>query len=140
MDFSLHRSIPVVDLEMPLALVGAKVIRPVRVRILAAVDAGKRGQDEMPDPQEKARGGGHDATPAKKLSLWLLSSAGVPQARFAERCEIAVREISLCFKRLIGRGGEIRTPDPLVPNQMRYQTALRPDGLCRVISSLFKPR
>ena len=27
----------------------------------------------------------------------------------------------------IGRGGGIRTPDPLVPNQMRYQTALRPD-------------
>jgi hypothetical protein len=26
-----------------------------------------------------------------------------------------------------GRGGEIRTPDPLVPNQMRYQAALRPD-------------
>ena len=25
-----------------------------------------------------------------------------------------------------GRGGGIRTPDPLVPNQMRYQTALRP--------------
>ena len=29
--------------------------------------------------------------------------------------------------KIIGRGGEIRTPDPLVPNQMRYQTALRPD-------------
>ncbi len=27
----------------------------------------------------------------------------------------------------IGRGGEIRTPDPLVPNQLRYQTALHPD-------------
>ena len=27
-----------------------------------------------------------------------------------------------------GRGGGIRTPDPLVPNQMRYQAALRPDG------------
>jgi hypothetical protein len=27
-----------------------------------------------------------------------------------------------------GRGGGIRTPDPLVPNQMRYQTALRPDS------------
>ena len=27
-----------------------------------------------------------------------------------------------CFKN--GRSGEIRTPDPLVPNQMRYQTAL----------------
>ncbi len=27
---------------------------------------------------------------------------------------------------LNGRGGVIRTPDPLVPNQMRYQAALRP--------------
>ena len=27
-----------------------------------------------------------------------------------------------------GRGGEIRTPDPLLPKQMRYQTALRPDA------------
>ena len=26
-----------------------------------------------------------------------------------------------------GRGDRIRTYDPLVPNQMRYQTALRPD-------------
>jgi hypothetical protein len=32
-------------------------------------------------------------------------------------------------KDLLGRGGGIRTPDPLVPNQMRYQTALRPDFL-----------
>lgn len=28
-----------------------------------------------------------------------------------------------------GRGGGIRTPDPLLPKQMRYQTALRPDAL-----------
>ena len=28
---------------------------------------------------------------------------------------------------LNGRGDRIRTYDPLVPNQMRYQTALRPD-------------
>ena len=27
-----------------------------------------------------------------------------------------------------GRGGGIRTPDPLLPKQMRYQAALRPDG------------
>ena len=27
----------------------------------------------------------------------------------------------------IGRGERIRTFDPLVPNQMRYQAALRPD-------------
>ena len=32
-------------------------------------------------------------------------------------------------KDVVGRGGGIRTPDPLVPNQMRYQTALRPDYL-----------
>ena len=28
---------------------------------------------------------------------------------------------------LCGRGDRIRTYDPLVPNQMRYQTALRPE-------------
>ena len=27
-----------------------------------------------------------------------------------------------------GRGERIRTFDPLVPNQMRYQAALRPDS------------
>jgi hypothetical protein len=27
-----------------------------------------------------------------------------------------------------GRGGGIRTPDPLLPKQMRYQAALRPDS------------
>ena len=26
-----------------------------------------------------------------------------------------------------GPGGEIRTPDPMVPNHVRYQTALHPD-------------
>ena len=31
------------------------------------------------------------------------------------------------FPLYIGRGGGIRTPDPLLPKQMRYQTALRPD-------------
>src|ERR1043165_1653485 len=28
----------------------------------------------------------------------------------------------------IGRGGRIRTCDPLLPKQMRYRAALRPDG------------
>src|ERR1700723_2811149 len=31
-----------------------------------------------------------------------------------------------------GRGGGIRTPDPLLPKQMRYQTALRPDNFSRL--------
>jgi hypothetical protein len=29
--------------------------------------------------------------------------------------------------RLVGRGGWIRTNDPLLPKQVRYQTALRPE-------------
>ena len=27
----------------------------------------------------------------------------------------------------LGRGGEIRTPDPLLPKQLRYQAALHPE-------------
>ena len=41
------------------------------------------------------------------------SYANSPSARFLKSCN--------------GRGGEIRTPDPLLPKQMRYQAALRPD-------------
>ena len=33
---------------------------------------------------------------------------------------------SLFFKGLVGRGEWIRTTDPLLPKQVRYQTALRP--------------
>ena len=35
-----------------------------------------------------------------------------------------------------GRGGKIRTCDPLVPNQMRYQTALRPEVMQNVYKNL----
>src|SRR3954453_20657911 len=38
----------------------------------------------------------------------------------------------LIGNRLDGRGGGSRTPDPLLPKQMRYQTALRPDGMFRL--------
>ena len=34
---------------------------------------------------------------------------------------------SLIYLILFGRGERIRTSDPLLPKQMRYQTALRPD-------------
>ncbi len=37
--------------------------------------------------------------------------------------------IRLSYKRGIGRGREIRTPDILLPKQARYQTALYPDNL-----------
>ena len=32
------------------------------------------------------------------------------------------------IKKISGRGERIRTFDPLVPNQMRYQAALHPDS------------
>ena len=39
----------------------------------------------------------------------------------------SVTDVLGTYMSKIGRGGGIRTPDPLVPNQMRYQAALRPD-------------
>src|SRR5665213_1315271 len=36
----------------------------------------------------------------------------------------------------IGRGGAIRTPDPLRPRQVRYQAALRPDMYCSLDSKI----
>ena len=36
--------------------------------------------------------------------------------------------IQLSYRRNNGRSSRIRTCDPLVPNQMRYQAALRPDA------------
>ena len=33
------------------------------------------------------------------------------------------------IKLIYGRGGETRTPDPAVPNRVRYQTALHPDTI-----------
>ena len=39
-----------------------------------------------------------------------------------------------------GRSGEIRTPGPLVPNQMRYQAALHSDdAFLSLLSLFFKP-
>ena len=38
------------------------------------------------------------------------------------------RSKSLIYMVIYGRGERIRTFDPLVPNQMRYQAALRPDS------------
>ena len=38
-----------------------------------------------------------------------------------------------------GRGDRIRTCDPLLPKQMRYQTALLPDTAAAVIIMLASP-
>ena len=47
---------------------------------------------------------------------------------------------SLIYKVIYGRGERIRTFDPLVPNQMRYQAALRPDlAIVMAPGGLFAP-
>jgi queuosine precursor transporter len=40
---------------------------------------------------------------------------------------LSYRQVSEARVLQPGRGGEIRTPDPLLPKQMRYQTALHPE-------------
>ena len=44
--------------------------------------------------------------------------------------------IQMVCSYFFGRGGKIRTCDPLVPNQMRYQTALRPEVMQNVYKNL----
>ena len=41
---------------------------------------------------------------------------------------MVVQHIAMIFRKNSGRGGRIRTSDPLLPKQMRYQAALRPAG------------
>ena len=43
--------------------------------------------------------------------------------------EVQSKSLNL-LKSILGRSDRIRTYDPLVPNQMRYQTALRSDKPC----------
>ncbi len=57
--------------------------------------------------------------------------AGSDWARVRVRTRYGHLEFNV-FAGLDGRGGGIRTPDPLLPKQMRYQTALRPDVLLRL--------
>src|SRR5262245_43836969 len=45
----------------------------------------------------------------------------------------SLSRVSLCHMDVDGRSGEIRTPDPLLPKQVRYQAALRS---ARLISPL----
>jgi hypothetical protein len=45
------------------------------------------------------------------------------------RCARRNRRICLILNDCAGRGGQIRTDDPLLPKQMRYQAALRPDWI-----------
>ena len=62
--------------------------------------------------------------------LWLSASCGPGIRRNAGTACLAASVIRLFAED--GRGERIRTSDPLVPNQVRYQTALRPERFsCR---------
>ena len=42
--------------------------------------------------------------------------------------ELRADPVLTLTEQMFGRGGEIRTPDILLPKQVRYQTALHPEG------------
>ena len=63
--------------------------------------------------------------PTRILSFMAISGAGwIASAQKNRAC----RQICRPYFMNDGRGERIRTFDPLVPNQMRYQAALRPDS------------
>ena len=47
-----------------------------------------------------------------------------------------VRSNHLSYRPINGRGEGTRTPGPMVPNHVRYQTALRPDNITNVTSGI----
>jgi integrase len=61
--------------------------------------------------------------------FWHSSGKGTAKAMEARSM------ISFGISRRFGRGGQIRTGDPLRPRQVRYQAALRPDRCCSLILS-----
>src|SRR5690606_30821823 len=61
--------------------------------------------------------------------------AGSRLATVAAKKKRASRMLRLTLSDPDGRGGGIRTRDPLLPKQMRYQAALRPDVPLAVTSS-----
>ena len=68
---------------------------------------------------------------------WLVYSSSHDRPHWSLKT-ISQRRISGLNK--IGRSGEIRTPGPLVPNQMRYQAALHSDGVyLSLLKLFFKP-
>ena len=61
---------------------------------------------------------------------------GVPGSHIYKMVYIKIFNDPECRNSLIlnGRGERIRTSDPLVPNQVRYQTALRPEIVVVMLS------
>jgi hypothetical protein len=76
-----------------------------------------------------------DNTTRPKLAAPLLQrSFRLPHPPFYLQRIFAASESRLHLIDSIGRGGQIRTGDPLRPRQVRYQAALRPDRCCSIHS------
>jgi hypothetical protein len=65
-------------------------------------------------------------SPARGFHRTAMDVSGLKYVHFT-RVTKDFRTISDYLELYDGRGGGIRTPDPLLPKQMRYQAALRPD-------------
>jgi hypothetical protein len=56
--------------------------------------------------------------------------AGADERRAKQMLQAKVAASAWFFRSRNGRGERIRTSDPLLPKQVRYQTALRPELWC----------
>ena len=74
-------------------------------------------------PTDRIRGRGAASRKRHKI-LWRRRRPGRPRPQNAPFCHAQRQNLSMLD---FGRGGEIRTHDPLYPKQVRYQTAPRPD-------------
>ena len=107
-----------------LVLVNVELLRQLVQRLLA-----------LHDSQRQLRLEGRAVVPACSLRHQITCSVAM-LAAFRQKLHLAAcadlpnhLSTSLGMPQIsrFGRGDRIRTCDPLVPNQMRYQAALRPD-------------
>ncbi len=115
------------SLQAPSRNVSVFGIHPIRSLVQKTLSDSQGhtfGRDSMRDTNHSFRdiignySGSHQ--PGAPTSNWAAHMAASPVSGRVEG--------TVCGMDLNGRGGEIRTPDPLLPKQMRYQAALRPDG------------
>ena len=77
-----------------------------------------------------------DSTETAKLVRMLFSNYSVSDVSVTPAYRKPFDTIFETVKNENGRGERIRTSDPLVPNQVRYQTALRPENCFAIMSSI----
>ena len=96
---------------------------------LATTHDGESPRNSYPPQSKHGRG-----CTLGKCQVWFWQPSGAiqgecaPQKRKSPQSRVGFLDKLLSFLLLvIGRGERIRTSDPLLPKQMRYRTALRPE-------------